>query len=849
MRASRPKAGRYLLAGLLASSAAMALLPPAEAAPPRERREASLRFASRLGSAVRGRLHEGWEHAVPVVIALDGPLTADLAAKLERHGARIERGKKGLPLGARRFAATIDAATSHAIANEPGVARVSLDGRPYAAPRPLDLTRSLISADAVGRTRGEDGTLLRGEGITICDVDTGIDVFHPSFFRADGGLFAWTDENDNGVLDPGVDTVDLGEGPVVIRALNGVVVDRQTGDPKFGTEDEKLDLKYDYLYADEDGDGEREFGAAAGFTDETPSLGEQLFVADDVDRSGAIEVGEKIVALKTSKVKAFRRGIKVYRRGEDLSEVKWDADMMHGTGATAVLAAGQPDYGTLVGMAPDADLVVATETQGGSEFAMTSFCLDEGAKVVLHEYAPWVGYHLDGSSDLEQLIDESVAEGVVHINPAGNLSTAKKGYKRSIAAGATTEVPIRVPELGITYLITSFLWRDTGRDLSFVVDVPDEGPIDLGDLSEDVSLTIGHLQIAAFRSDSDRGTARVDLYAYDPTSGVPVGDWRWSVVDPADPSAAPLTLFGYVFDEISGWSQGAYFTESVSEDHLIGWPATADHGMAIAAFIGHDFDGQTAGERAWYSGRGRRIDDAPILSISAPANPIVPTRTEDYALSYLIYGGTSGASPHVAGAAALYLQARGAKSGDEVKQAFEQHALVDDATGSVPNEDYGRGKLDVHAAIFGDRAPSGTAPVVTAKDQTVERGASTLTIAVTDAEDAIESITLDIDRDYDGVFDDELAGATFDATFDEAGDYVMKVRATDPSGRTGQALLRVHVVEPIVDEGGGGSGGSGAGEESPAGGGCAVDGGSGSTGAAWLGALAVVALRRRRKAR
>ncbi len=86
-------------------------------------------------------------------------------------------------------------------------------------------------------------------------------------------------------------------------------------------------------------------------------------------------------------------------------------------------------------------------------------------------------------------------------------------------------------------------------------------------------------------------------------------------------------------------------------------------------------------------------------------------------------------------------------------------------------------------------------------------------------------------------------------TFDEAGDYVMKVRATDPSGRTGQALLRVHVVEPIVDEGGGGSGGSGAGEESPAGGGCAVDGGSGSTGAAWLGALAVVALRRRRKAR
>ena len=81
--------------------------------------------------------------------------------------------------------------------------------------------------------------------------------------------------------------------------------------------------------------------------------------------------------------------------------------------------------------------VSATNRDGTSDLKLAKFCRTEGARVILHEYAPWYGYHLDGSSPLEQYIDESSAEGVVHVNPAGNLSGSDKLYKREIAPASS----------------------------------------------------------------------------------------------------------------------------------------------------------------------------------------------------------------------------------------------------------------------------------------------------------------------------------------------------------------------------------------------------------------------------
>jgi hypothetical protein len=66
-------------------------------------------------------------------------------------------------------------------------------------------------------------------------------------------------------------------------------------------------------------------------------------------------------------------------------------------------------------------------------------------------------------------------------------------------------------------------------------------------------------------------------------------------------------------------------------------------------------------------------------------------------------GGTSMASPIVAGIAALYLQKRPTATWNEVMQALICTAVQDSFTGAVPNYSYGNGKVNAFAAIT--RAP------------------------------------------------------------------------------------------------------------------------------------------------
>jgi subtilisin family serine protease len=754
--------------------------------------------------ALRARTQPGLALAgatVPVVVTLDRAVDAGALAALERAGVELPRDARGRAFSwSKQVAAEAPKSALAALAQVPGVRRVELDGPMLRSPAPLDLTAHLIQADAAWRSKGKDGTPITGAGITICDVDGGTDIYHPSFFRADGGYFDWVDENDSGTFEPGQDSVDLGQGPVIVRAMNGVVAQYWDGQPLFGTEDPAYDPAFDYVYADENGDGERNFGKAAGFGETSPSFGERFLVPDDVNGNGKLDPGEKLVALSTSKIAAFRYQTKVYRRGENLLDSPaFDESMLHGVGSSGVMVAGQPGLSRLVGMAPDADLIMATDTDGNRQVQMTRFCVQEGARVVLHEYAPWVGYHLDGSSSLEQLIDESFADGVVHINPAGNLSTAQKLMKRPLLAGETRDITIEVPNIGATVMVGSFLWRDA-RDLAFSITSPGGDTAVFGSGPNGFQIPIdATFDLYGASEDSSRGTRMVYFYVFahdgSPTP-VTVGDWKITVTDPTAPGGPPVTLIGYVEDEISGWGQGMRFVADVTEDHLIGWPGTADHGLAVAAYTGHGDMDAISGDRAYYSGRGRRIDDAQILWISGPDNPIVPAHFEAYDLAWMQYGGTSGASPHVAGAAALILASDPTLTAEEVRTRIGESAVVDAQTGTVPNEDFGNGKLDVYGAIFGEAPPAGSAPVVDDQSFDVTADAPTVEVVATDPDG--DALVLELDREYDGVYDQTASAGSLDLGVDAPGDYVMKVRATDPSGRTDTALLRVHVEAPLV---------------------------------------------------
>ncbi len=756
--------------------------------------------------------------AVPVVVRYSRPVSkADLDALRALGATEVERfrdqpGLRPMARGGllpRLALADVPASAFGAIASLEGVARVTLDGSLFAPPRPLDFTSKDTQAAGVWRSRGADGLSIDGHGVTVCDIDSGIDPFHPLFFRADGNggkpYMAWVDLNGDGAFSPGVDGVDLlGDGAaIVLRVLNSTTTGIYDPAPLFGTDDPALDVGFDYLYADQNGSGAREHGPAAGFTEATPTYGEQLFVVDDVNGNGALDLGEKLVALGTSKIKAARRDKKVYRRGENLIELPVTDEAFHGTGASGVLVGGVPGLTRLTGMAPGADLVMASNTDGTSDLKLAKFCRDEGARVVLHEYAPWYGHPLDGSTVMEQLIDESSAEGISHINPAGNLSGSEKAYKRAIEPGATTTVNVTTPEgWGFGFFGATLLWRDPSRSLAIEVEAPNgittPLPNDAAPLYEPWQ---DGLMVYSAREVSARGTVHVDFYLFgdSPNSPkIPEGTWKLHVTDPAQPGADEITLIGFVADDLSGWGKGIHFPEHTTEDHFIGYPGTADHGMPIAAYTGHGHWGAEPGLRAPYSGRGFRVDGEPILWISAPDDPITPGTREGVQALHVIYGGTSGASPHVAGGAALLLAQNPTWTGDDVKEAIRKGALADDAvlsSGPVPNTDYGHGKLRIHESLFGEPPAGGSAPSITIAELTVEQGDPALvTIAASDADEPAAGLVLELDRDYDGTFEETLDAPELSVPTATLGTFVSKVRVTDATGRTSAALARVNVV-------------------------------------------------------
>lgn len=750
---------------------------------------------------------------VPVLIELGTAATDGDRALLEAAGARLDGWAVARPGEAGRIVtARVSAAALAAVAALPRVRRVDLDGSPFGSPRPLDGTAAEVEATALWREAAPDGLPLTGAGMTICDVDSGVDVFHPMLFRADGGFRAWVDVDGNGAFSPGIDGVALDDSGVVhaLRVLDGVITNYGDDTPLFGSEDPSFAAGLDWLYADLDGDGQRDFGRAGGFDDSSPSFGEPLFVADDVDGDGMLDRDEKLVGLGTSKIRVFRYNDEQYWRGTNLVDAPREQAIDHGTGASGVLLGGQRGLMTKVGLAPEAELIMATQGDAPTDlsYLLSRFCVEQGARVVLHEYAPWVGYHLDGSSQLERYIDTTTtaAPGVAHINPAGNLSGSQKLYKRAHPAGAQTDVEVLVPDDfyggDFELIFLTLLWRDTSRLLSVALEDSTGYSRQLPTVDGEYIYEDWHdgLVLYAERSDSGRGTAKLDIYIWTESSSsdpLPQGTWYARVTDPTPAGAPGLDVIGYVMDELSGWGMGIHFPEHSSEEHLVGYPGTSDHGIAISAYTGYGTNGGTPGERASYSGRGHRIDGFELLDVAGPDDPVTAGYREGEQGRYFVYGGTSGASPHVAGVATLLLQSHPDWSGVQVTDALRAGALVDDATGSVPNDDWGYGKVRAYRSLFGEDPPTGSPPTIAVMSAQVERGEpTTITATVSDLDEPAANLLVELDREYDGNYEEQLTDASFEVLFDSIGSFVYKLRVTDSTGRQAATLARLTVIEP-----------------------------------------------------
>lgn len=201
---------------------------------------------------------------------------------------------------------------------------------------------------------------------------------------------------------------------------------------------------------------------------------------------------------------------------------------------------------------------------------------------------------------------------------------------------------------------------------------------------------------------------------------------------------------------------------------------------------------------AWFSNYGDRAVD-----LAAPGTAIYSTLPGG---AYGAYNGTSMATPHVAGACALFLAANpGASGPDIVAQILDTVAPLPSLAGNTVTG----GLLDVGAAL----GPRNARPAVTITapgDGTLVTLGTEVTFAgsASDAEDGDLSGSIAWASSVDGALG---TGATLSTSALGAGTHFVTATVTDSGGRAATADTTLIVEDPTSDDGGGGGGGKGNG--------------------------------------
>ncbi len=600
------------------------------------------------------------------------------------------------------------------LAEWPGVLRIDSTWKPAIATS-LDVSARETHAEDVWDLLDDGGWPVTGRGILIASFDTGIDVFHPDFWRADGGTYPWLDVNGNDVFDPGTDAVDLNRDGTAQTSERLDTLESTSSDTGHvpGTEVGVFDARTDWLYNDANLNGERDYGLLRGFTEQHPTYGERLFLLNDQNGNGFVDKGEVLLALSSSKVQKTRHSDGVERtRGIDLITNPPDVDG-HGTQVSSILCGGRAGSRRYTGVAPDSKLLLHQLYDASGSNAYSSYipwAESNGAQIMLYPYGSWAQEFLDGSSNLEQMLDAEAAKGIVQVAAAGNLAGTHKHAHLILSTFRDEELRFLVPYgEGLADAWISILWPTSLDAVSLRLVTPRGTAILLP--GNDTTVTVDGHSIWSYRERSSAGTSKLDIVIYRGGSPLTEGDWRLQLHSQL---SYGLNVNAYIADLAHSWSGGAIFLDHVDDMYTVTSPGTANSAITAASYSTRGREGGDLGSLSPFSSQGPRIDGERVLDVAAPGHYADVACASSSAASggsfgqYGWFGGTSAAAPHVAGAAALILQKLPGTSPQQIQQALRDSARQDGHTGLVPNFRWGWGKLDIGTALSAPRKPTPT---------------------------------------------------------------------------------------------------------------------------------------------
>jgi subtilisin family serine protease len=571
-----------------------------------------------------------------VLLQFEDELSEDEIMLAEGSGLTFERRGSSVVNVGRVYSGTLSSQTSIDALSSLGLVRVS-SGEKQFVPA---ITSSVpaIRAPDVWENLHDDGAVINGSGVRVVVIDTGITLAHPSFWKQTSGEYDVIQSGPDFYVDLDGDSIaDSNEGPINHIDLQAA---------------ETIEVANEYMFIDLGIEGFR------------LSEGDVWLGGVDSNSNNRIDLpDENVVLLNESKVEILYDQFSgmVYERGVNLTSAYAISDYNgHGTHIASTIAGGQPGFTSYVGVAPGADLIIIRCPLTSSDVIDgIHFAVEVDADIINMSFSSYLGF-LDGT-DLEDLaITEAfLKHGVLTTTAAGNMGTLDKHAYFTVSSGSEANATLDVYMTQHAILeespFVSVLWQSDDDDEHVILTPPEGVSIDLGafsDLAGD-SFVIENPSLNAymFADVSLRGMNSILVQASTAEHNWTSGDWQIGL---ENPSGDAVAVDVYAWD--GDWTNSYFeFTDKADRTRTISSPGTSDLAITVANY-------NEGGGIYPTSSKGPRIDGAPKPTIAAPGVSIhaASRRLSDLWTSR---GGTSMASPHVAGVLALIRQSSGDDSG------------------------------------------------------------------------------------------------------------------------------------------------------------------------------------------
>ena len=432
----------------------------------------------------------------------------------------------------------------------------------------------------------------------------------------------------------------------------------------------------------------------------------------------------------------------------------------HGTHVAGTAAGNGSADLAFSGMAPEADLIIVNASRAGNgSFSSTDIVnslafVDAQAATLGMPYVANLslgghdGAH-DGTALEEVAIDNLIGEGktgkAVVIAAGNDRSGESRHAQANVNAGGLNlrlNVPDYAPQPGTfnDYAVVH-VWYEASSDFRITFTSPTGHSFGSfnpnewnGESGENTNQGLVGVANALGGVSSENGDREVEIIIIDGDAPPAEGNWQIRFdgdTGPIDAYVAQST-FGAAFLDYAtpggfvaepgtarnAITVGAYLTKLAWTDkdgfvhdlRLLGYPTAEAGQLAVFSNVGPTRDGRLKPEIAAPGqeiGSAYTTDAPPSSPVSAYQSPIAqfPNFFLLAGNNYAIQQGTSQAAPHVTGAVALLLQQNPDWDQLDLRRALTGSARADAFTGTVPNQGFGYGKLDVLAAVVGAKTP------------------------------------------------------------------------------------------------------------------------------------------------